>query len=359
MATNESPKQNYFDANEEEEFSNATAGALCGEILLDSPDPDRLTYYYSGQPMRVSEREPPKQSSMPEVPSLHDATSVGIMAQGLAWVQTQREKRRRKYLQMQADRQIEKIRLAQEQQRNRHLSDNTVFQNLKEIPSEDSTNDGKTCNLVSQSGDGVTVQLYVEDEEDESFVPPVRIENDEEETELSPFLLNESLRQQIAHRVLPRQIAYARWTRLYSLVRDGDSFDNFLRRMQNQSPTLIVVRTDSNELIGGFADSVWEPPGLSGAQYYGGTTSCLYRVKDDSIVCYKWTGANRYIQLCDPHKKMIALGGGDGAFGLALEQDFQKGSSGPCATFGNDQLCEKEQFDILDVEVFGFLTGQF
>ena len=68
---------------------------------------------------------------------------------------------------------------------------------------------------------------------------------------------------------------------------------------------------------------------------------------------------NRYIQLCDHQNKMIAIGGGNGTFGLCIQQDFQYGSTGACTTFQNEALCPDEQFSILDVEIYGFLLGQF
>ena len=76
---------------------------------------------------------------------------------------------------------------------------------------------------------------------------------------------------------------------------------------------------------------------------------------------YKWSGENRYIQICDATTKMIAFGGGgrEGAFGLSLEHDFRIGSTGACDTFKNEPLCEQENFEVVDVEVYSFLLGQF
>ena len=58
---------------------------------------------------------------------------------------------------------------------------------------------------------------------------------------------------------------------------------------------------------------------------------------------------------------MMAFGGGgeEGSFGLCVEQEFQGGSTGHCDTFDNAPLCEQENFKIVDVELWGFLVGQF
>jgi hypothetical protein len=197
-------------------------------------------------------------------------------------------------------------------------------------------------------------------EDDASWIPPVRVE-EEPELELHPYILTPSEMQQVALYVLPRGIAYCRWTRLYSLARDGDSFDACLRLVAHQRPTLLVLRTSWGEVMGGFADEPWQSDG--GGAYYGGPGACLFKVQGGTVKYYKWTGLNRYIQLCDASRKMLAFGGGgdDGAFGLSVEQDFQLGSTGPCATFENEPLCEQEpeNFSIVDLEIFGFLIGQF
>ena len=44
---------------------------------------------------------------------------------------------------------------------------------------------------------------------------------------------------------------------------------------------------------------------------------------------------------------------------LCLEQDFSVGSTGPCDTFANPALCSHENFQVLNMEVYGFLLGQF
>ena len=51
-------------------------------------------------------------------------------------------------------------------------------------------------------------------------------------------------------------------------------------------------------------------------------------------------------------------GGGDsGTFGLCLEDNFSRGTSGPCATFGSKEglVGGKWEFDILGVECYGFV----
>ena len=338
--------------------------------------------------------------------------SAGLVAQGFAWVKSQREQRRRRYLQYQAEQQLRKIRAAQNAEKqskdatadSKGLFSNPIFQNIastvvgnssscdtagapadtdglrrasssrsdgsKNLDDSDGSSDGgiPAQATVSQSGAGYSVEIdlsFPEEEEDAAWIPPVRIEEEELSEEGSALcLLNEEQRQQVAQYVLPSGIAYAKWKRVYSLARDGDSFDTCLRLVKDYNQTLLIVRTSKNEIFGGFADASWEPPHLAGAQFYGGPGSCLFKVIDSpkaKIKAFKWTGANRYIQLTDSHRKLMAFGGGgdEGSFGLCVESDFQRGSTGPCDTFGNEPLCSEENFWIVDVEIFGFLLGQF
>ena len=315
-----------------------------------------------------------------------DALSVGIMAHGLAWVQRQRDRRRRQFLQNQAEQQLRRIREAREaekvrQQSSSSLTDNSTFQNFaralkgnldllsddRTLP-EDTVASTLSCQgpAISQSGDGYSVSLPdvgdSKEEEEESWIPPVRVEVEPPAVmETAPFILGEKEMQQIAEIVLPRGIAYCRWKRLYSLARDGDSFDQCLRFVENEHRTLLVVRSSRNEVCGGFADMPWNQNGNASASYFGGSESCLFKVVDGKVKDYKWSGANRYILLCDPIHKMLAFGGGgdDGAFGLSVEQDFQVGSTGHCDTFQNEPLCDQDTFAIVDMEIFGFMVGKF
>jgi hypothetical protein len=380
------------DDNDDDSFQDAvaTSGALVGENILDSP----------GNNNHRRNRVAPDPLFLQEP----DEHSVGLVAQGLAWVQRQRQQRRRLYLQNQAEQQLQKLQQAQEQESQQDpstatpifsLLDNPTFQSLigggvsqeaEPRPSlldvltssMDTTRDPYPSDMytISASGSGYSVNIAVptlNENDNYDTMLPVRIVA-EPDTAVPRILNNPALLQNIARHVLPRRIQDCQWTRAYSLARDGDSFDQCLRCVSGYKQTLLVLKTSRDKILGGFADTAWQ--GASGSCcYYGGTDACLFRVvstnttdneedndtNTDSVVVYPWTGANRYIQLVDLSRKMLAFGGGgcDGAFGLCIEQDFQLGSTGPCATFDNEPLCDQENFSIVDMEIYGFLTGQF
>lgn len=168
---------------------------------------------------------------------------------------------------------------------------------------------------------------------------------------------------------LPQSLNFCKWKRLYSLARDGDSFKTFLTKVEGHDRTVLVVKTSRHELFGGYADTRWEARHQrhQSHEFYGSAQACLFRFlggpggvngSDTSagVRVYKWSGANRYIQLCDQSKRSIAFGGGgnEGEFGLCIEDDFRRGTTGHCTTFENDPLCEEGYFDIQDLEVWGF-----
>lgn len=386
---------------------------------------------------------------------------VGIIASGFAWVDRQREQRRRQYLQSEAEKQLQKIaeaelarRAAAAADRHRHGSHHHHHQPPSDHPSVDqqqqhhqkqqqhcqphqgrhpnggattatsaeirepwlrrdasdaSAQSGEEVRIgksdVSKSGEGASAQLDLSDvlgsddgsvsdgetdgychhdDDDDGHVPDVRVDPASNDP-ASPFILGHDQMQAIACRVLPRTIAFCRWRRLYGLARDGDSFDGCLRIVGDAPRTLLVIRTSRGAVFGGYSDTPWMPPDHNNTRFYGSAAACLFSFSPDEacdggegpaapttpteggaaatsrLNVYRWTGKNRYIQLCDTSHRMLAFGGGgtDGAFGLCVQDDFTRGSTGPCDTFGNAPLCEPGSFDVVDVEFWEFLTGVF
>lgn len=227
------------------------------------------------------------------------------------------------------------------------------------------------------SGHGMSVQFNIKHisqpkTAQEEMISDVTIQEEPpSKYPFSPYILSKEAMIKIAGRALPMSLIFSKWTRLYSLARDGDSFDAMLRLVKGRDKTLLVIRSTKGDVFGGFADTAWEVQHHSqhGGGFYGGGQSVLFQVvknsssPEEDVKVYKWTGLNRFCQICDQDKKMLAMGGGgkDGAFGLCIQDDFRIGSTGRCETFGNEPLLSSggESFDILDVEVWGFLLSVF
>lgn len=223
----------------------------------------------------------------------------------------------------------------------------------------------------------------------------------------------------IAKRVLPPNLLFSKWKRLYSLVRDGDSFERMLDLVHGHSQTLLIIRASGgslkNEVFGGFTSSPWEKQrhhhhgshsvnsssccqssvasdstigtsytSNSTGGFFGSGLSSLFQLVPSSKVTgvgsnsggtqqqqyhhsdinvFKWTGKNDMVQVVDHDNHLIAMGGGgkEGGFGLCIEDDFTRGSTNECDTFKNKRLTldQREFFDILDVEIWGFLPWDF
>ncbi|KAL7514810.1 hypothetical protein ACHAXN_012131 [Cyclotella atomus] len=181
----------------------------------------------------------------------------------------------------------------------------------------------------------------------------------EPRTEIPQILSQNQMKSLVLSGALPQSLDYCKWERMYSLSRDGDSFETFLRNVEGRDRTVLVVKTTLGKIFGGYADTRWEARGLNrqAHEFYGTGQACLFQyTSQNQVKVYKWSGANRYVQLCDSTKRIIAFGGGgdEGVFGLCIEDDFRRGTTGHCETFQNEPLCQEGYFDVVDLEVWGF-----
>ena len=197
------------------------------------------------------------------------------------------------------------------------------------------------------------VNQETEEPMDDDWVPEAKLQKDDSDT---PYLLTQAQRQSLASDALPTAVADRRWKRLYSSERDGDSFEAFLAKVKGESPTVLVVKTTKDHLVGGYADHAWERQ----KDYYGSGQACLFKMEGEKAKVYKWTGANRLVQHIDGTKSRIIMGGGSsGGFGLCVEENFSRGSTSRCETFENEPLCPDHMFEVLSCEVYGFVRGTF
>lgn len=66
---------------------------------------------------------------------------------------------------------------------------------------------------------------------------------------------------------------------------------------------------------------------------------------------FPYTGENDYSIFCQP--EYLSVGGGDGHYGLWLNDTLSTGVSAPCPTFGNEALSDEgKTFDVLGVEMW-------
>ncbi|KAK5113496.1 hypothetical protein LTR62_003365 [Meristemomyces frigidus] len=87
---------------------------------------------------------------------------------------------------------------------------------------------------------------------------------------------------------------------------------------------------------------------INGVNGHGKGSSTPERIR---FKAFPYTGANDFCIFCQPD--YLSIGGGDGKYGLWLDDRLGQGVSDPCLTFGNERLSEEGgKFDVLGVEVW-------
>ncbi|KZT05112.1 TLD-domain-containing protein [Laetiporus sulphureus 93-53] len=166
---------------------------------------------------------------------------------------------------------------------------------------------------------------------------------------------------EVADMLRPHFPALARlpriWSLLYSLDQHGISLNTLYARCQSHvGGALLVIRDSGDTLFGAWMGEGIHP---SKGSYYGSGESFLWKLPPDQrLRIYKWTGKNDYVALCEP--EYLSFGGGEGHYGLYLDNSLIDGSSARCPTFDNDPLCsagprqgENVRFECVGLEVWG------
>lgn len=66
---------------------------------------------------------------------------------------------------------------------------------------------------------------------------------------------------------------------------------------------------------------------------------------------FPYSGVNDYVIFCET--EFLSVGGGDGRYGLWLDEVLERGVSSSCLTFGNEPLSEEgEKFEVVGVEMW-------
>ncbi|XP_043698380.1 uncharacterized protein LOC122649081 isoform X2 [Telopea speciosissima] len=149
---------------------------------------------------------------------------------------------------------------------------------------------------------------------------------------------------------LPALVQGRKWVLLYSTWRHGISLSTLYRR-SSLCPglSLLVVGDQKGAVFGGLVEAPLRP--TSKRKYQGTNDTFVFTNISGHPVVFRPTGANHYFTLCSPD--FLALGGG-GHFALYLGDDLLRGSSSVSETYGNSCLAQSEDFEIKEVELWGF-----
>ncbi|XP_042376416.1 oxidation resistance protein 1-like isoform X2 [Zingiber officinale] len=162
---------------------------------------------------------------------------------------------------------------------------------------------------------------------------------------------------------LPNIVKGCQWILLYSTWKHGISFQTLLRKSADPpGPCLLIVGDMQGAIFGGLLNSPLKPTSkrkyqlVSRAQAKPLCSVQFMGSQDSSEQLTLITGANRFYYLC--LNDQLAFGGGQN-FALSIEEDLLRGSSGPCETFGNSCLAHNSEFELKNVELWGFAHSSY
>ncbi|CAL9096970.1 unnamed protein product [Musa acuminata var. zebrina] len=164
------------------------------------------------------------------------------------------------------------------------------------------------------------------------------------------LLLSENMRAAL-YFSLPALVKGRNWLLLYSTWRHGISLSTLYRRSALcPGYTLLVVGDTKGAVFGGLVEAPLQP--TNQRKYQGTNNNFVFSDLSGNPVIFRTTGTNHYFTLCS--SEFLALGGG-GHFALYLDGDLLTGSSSSSETFANSCLAHSEDFQVKEVELWGFV----
>ncbi|WCJ24117.1 TLD-domain containing nucleolar protein [Euphorbia peplus] len=152
------------------------------------------------------------------------------------------------------------------------------------------------------------------------------------------------------HSSLPNIVKGCKWVLAYSTLKHGISLRTLIRKSADfPGPCVLVVGDRQGAVFGGLLNCPLQP--TPKRKYQGTVQSFVFTTIYGEPRLFRPTGANRYYYMC--LNDLLALGGGS-SFALCLDGDLLNGTSGPSETYGNMCLAHKPEFDIKNVELWGF-----
>ncbi|KAI9194710.1 hypothetical protein LWI28_008502 [Acer negundo] len=218
---------------------------------------------------------------------------------------------------------IQSLRISEDfDQQNKPADDYKVWTAISRTGSEN-----KRSSPASESKQGSPVNAAADDDKDCA-------------SELYEFLQSS----------LPNIVKGCQWVLLYSTLKHGISLRTLLRKSADLSgPCILIVGDSKGAVFGGMLECPLKP--TSKRKYQGTNQAFVFTTIYGEPRIFRPTGANRYYFMC--LNDLLALGGG-GHFALCLDEDLLSGSSGPCETFGNLCLAHNPEFELKNVELWGF-----
>lgn len=162
---------------------------------------------------------------------------------------------------------------------------------------------------------------------------------------------------------LPMRITMYQPILLYTTEEHGCSLTTFYFRVEQHEPTLLIIKTCSDDVFGAYCSTKWLERNRKDERgnrtaYFGTGETFLFSLFPERSK-YPWVGmendnfchSNELFMAAD--SKMITIGGGDGQ-AIWMDENIRFGKSDSCSTFNNPPLCPGKDFEIKVLEVYGF-----
>ncbi|XP_049529355.1 nuclear receptor coactivator 7 isoform X3 [Anopheles darlingi] len=209
------------------------------------------------------------------------------------------------------------------------------------IKSQTGSNDLDGCEVLSMSTDDYRkATLFASSSFDQDFQIPDLIGQTE--------ILSEEHREKLCAHLPARAEGYS-WSLVFSTSLHGFSLNSLYRKMHKlESPILIVIEDTEHNVFGALTSCSLHVSD----HFYGTGESLLYKFNPHFKV-FHWSGENLYFIKGNPES--LAIGAGDGKFGLWLDGDLNQGRSQHCSTYSNEPLAPQEDFVIKTLECWAFV----
>lgn len=154
-------------------------------------------------------------------------------------------------------------------------------------------------------------------------------------------------------RELPKRYRNNDWKILYQMNVDGCAYSTFFEKTEKYEPIILVLKTNSNEIIGAFASR-----GLKKSKnYYGSGESFIFKFNEGELVAFHWSKRNDYFVTSS--KSEIVIGGGDGSSAIWIDGELDHAMSDPCYTFDSPQLTANKSFRLYNMEAWSLREHKY
>jgi hypothetical protein len=161
-----------------------------------------------------------------------------------------------------------------------------------------------------------------------------------------PSAILEALDVAAIRKRIPSRFQTGNWKLVYLLSTHGCSYQTFYQNIDHQWPLVIAIRTNQDERIGCFLCS--ELKIMRG--YTGSPEAFVFRIREGFEAFGGHTVSGNALWAAGGRNELV-IGGGGGA-AIWLGESMEAGTSQECATYGSPMLTEKEQFRVVNVEVW-------